>query len=265
MTINMKKTPMVDLQKEAKEALKHHGLEADGKGGIKVRLVLDHSGSMMPWYKAGAVQRLTEQVLALASVLDDDGTIETWYFGSDVSDTYEVSLSRVDNTFVGTPVKKTRWNPLGRLKPPVVELDPYYVGWVDRSHILQPWGYTNYAAALKAPLEFQKASGEQEPALVIFQTDGGPDSQEAARKVLRDHSGENTFFVFAVFGEMENNVRPGSVTEFMSNLDNLDGRVRDNVSFFFTGELEEYANSNDTEFYDMVLGEFIRGWLPQVL
>ncbi|WPJ30596.1 hypothetical protein [Streptomyces phage Psst1] len=258
----MIKTPMVDLQKEAKEALKYHGLEADGKGGIKVRLVLDHSGSMFPWYKAGAVQRLTEQVLGLASALDDDGTIETWYFGSDVSKPYAVSLNQTDPEVQ----KVTGWRPSGwRRRPKMAELDPYYVGWVDRSHVRQSWGSTNYAAAIKAPVEFQREAGEEEPALVIFQTDGGPDSQEAARRTLQHYSGDKTFFVFAVFGELEENASPGSVTHFMENLDNLNGRIRDNASYFFTGKLEEYATSTDTEFYDMVLGEFVGGWLPQVL
>lgn len=67
MTFNMTKTPMNLLKDTAVQSLKKHGIEADGKGGIKVRLVLDHSGSMVPWYRAGAVQRLTEQVLGLAS------------------------------------------------------------------------------------------------------------------------------------------------------------------------------------------------------
>jgi hypothetical protein len=254
MTVNMTKTPMVDLQKTAKLSLAKHGVEADGKGGVKVRLVLDHSGSMHRWYEAGAVQRLTEQVLGLASALDDDGTIEAWYFGSRVSKTYEVSLN--PNAQFTAPAR--RWNRLGR-RPLVVDLDPYYVGWVDRSHPLQPWGSTNYEAALKAPVDFQKDAKDDEPALVIFQTDGGPDSAIKARDMIRDLSGEKTFFAFVVFGNNQ------GARDFMESLDTMTGRFRDNVSAFFTGDLDNYASLPDSEVYDGVLGEFVGKWLPQVL
>jgi hypothetical protein len=259
MTYNMIKTPMADLQKTANASLAKHNIVADGKGGVKVRLVLDHSGSMYRWYEAGAVQRLTEQVLGLASALDDDGTIEAWYFGSKVSEAYEVSLNKADATFVGSPVKKTRWNPLRRSSVEVAELDPYYVGWVDRSHPLQPWGSTNYADALEAPVNFQKDAKEDEPALVIFQTDGGPDSEIAAQDMIRDLSGEKTFFAFVVFG------KDRGARDFMDGLDTMTGRIRDNASAFFTGDLENYASLPDSEVYDGVLGEFVSKWLPQVL
>jgi hypothetical protein len=260
MTINMIKTPMVDLQKTAKISLAKHGLEADGKGGVKVRLVLDHSGSMLRWYGAGAVQRLTEQVLGLASALDDDGTIETWYFGTGISETYEVSLNPTDSA---VPSRRGLFG--RRPRQGLVPLDPYYVGWVDRSHIRESWGSTNYGAALNAPVEFQIEQKETEPALVIFQTDGGPDSREIANHALRAYSGTNTFFAFVVFGKEMENGRLTSVGEYMRTLDNLGGRVRDNASVFFTGGLEDYASLSDEAVYDGVLGEFIKSWLPKVL
>jgi hypothetical protein len=239
MTYSMIKTPMVDLVKKASYSLAKNGLQADGKGGVKVRLVLDHSLSMKSWYASGAVQRLTEQVLGLASALDDDGTIETWYFGTGVSKAHAVSL------------KST-------------EPDSYYVGWVDRSHRDQPWGTTNYPAGLKAPVDFQRAANEDEPALVIFQTDGGPNDRELANQMLRKLSGEKTFFAFVVFGR-EDDIHPWSAAEYMKGLDTLSGRVRDNASVFFTGELDKYETMSDEVLYDGVLREFVKSWLPQVL
>jgi hypothetical protein len=252
MTHSMMKTPMAVLKKEAQISLAKHNLHADGKGGIKVRLVLDHSGSMHRWYEHGAVQRLTEQVLGLAAALDDDGTIEVWYFGSGVSEMFKVSL-----------------HPTVAVKTPGVpandELDPYYVGWVNRSHKRIPWGSTNYPAGLKAPVDFQRATGEAEPSLVIFQTDGGPDDRVAANSMLRMLSSDNTFFSFVVFGEKGTEEHPTDVGEYMDSLDNLTGRVRDNASAFFTGGLNNYATLPDSEVYDGVLGEFVGQWLPQVL
>ncbi len=265
--VSMIKTPMVDLQKTAKLSLAKHGLEADGKGGVKVRLVLDHSYSMGPWYKSGAVQRLTEQVLGLAAALDDDGTIETWYFANGVSQAYEVSLN--PSPAVASPSapepQNRRWGRRRSPAAPVAQLDPFYVGWVDRSHTRERWGSTNYVSGMSAAVEFARAQNEDEPALVIFQTDGGPDSRFAAEDYLRQVSGEKTFFAFVVFGSGEHQEGDGSPADFMAGLDGLTGRVRDNASAFFTGSLEEYASLPDTAVYDGVLGEFVGQWLPQVL
>lgn len=236
---SMLKTPMVDLQKTARHSLAKHGIVADGKGGVKVRLVFDHSGSMRPWYTAGAVQRLTEQVLALASALDDDGTIEVWYFSDGVSRVHKLSL------------------------------DPnspdYYVGWVDRTHRSERWGFTNYVAAINATAAYRRAEGETEPALVIFQTDGGPDSRRATNEALRAVSGDDQFFAFVVFGEDSEDPDDGSAASYMHSLDNLSGRVRDNASAYIAGSLGTYAQAPDSEVYDGVLKEFISSWLPQVL
>lgn len=256
--INMTKTPMADLTKTAKLSLAKHGLEADGKGGIKVRLVLDHSWSMQDWYQHGAVQRLTEQVLGLASALDDDGTIETWYFGDRASQMFEVSL----NQTVPSQAPGHRTSFLGR-RSAAAPADPYYVGWVDRTHKSQPWGLTNYAAPIRAVTDF--ARGEEEPTLVIFQTDGGPNNLAAADKALRDVSGDNVFFAFVVFGQDSDDPDDGSAASYMHHLDELDGRVRDNASAYIAGDLATYANVPDSVVYDGVLREFIGQWLPQVL
>lgn len=232
--MNMTKTSMADLQKTARVSLAKHGVEADGKGGIKVRLVLDHSGSMRPWYTAGAVQRLTEQVLGLASALDDDGTIEVWYFSDYVSDVYSLSLD-----------------------PNSPE---YYVGWVEKTHRRENWGMTNYVAPIQATAKYRRDYAETEPSLVIFQTDGGPNSTRAANEALRAVSGDSVFYAFVVFGEEDSDA-----ADYMRSLDGLSGRVRDNASAYITGGLQTYASVPDATVYDGVLGEFVGQWLPQVL
>lgn len=251
--ISMIKTPMADLKKQAVTSLAKHGLTADGEGGIKVRLVLDHSYSMQRWYRAGAVQRLTEQVLGLASALDDDGSIEVWYFGDDASDMQVLSLHPA-----GTPqITRRRGLFGGRTDAPV---DPYYVGWVDRTHALQPWGSTNYVAGLNAPAAYRRKQKETEPTLVVFQTDGGPNSRPAATQALRDLSGEDVFYAFVGFGP-----KGSGGMDYLDDLDKIDGRERDNASAFIVGDLHEFATLPDTAVYDGVLGEFVGQWLPQVL
>jgi hypothetical protein len=246
--VSMEKTPMADLQKKAAVSLVKHGLHVDGTGGIKVYLVLDHSYSMADHYDSGAVQRLTEQVLALASRFDDDGSIEAWYFGSEVSDMQVLSLEK---DAPQRTVKRPRW---GR-RAQVVTTDPYYEGWVDRTHRRQPWGSTNYVAAMEAVAAFHEENGEGMPGLVVFQTDGSPDDRPATTLKLRELSGEKLFWAFVGFGRKEQ-------VAYLTELDEIGGRVRDNVSALV---VPDFRTITDEEVYDGVLGEFVGQWLPQVL
>jgi len=227
---------MLSLRKTAAVSLKKNGLEVDGSGGIAVYLVLDHSGSMQGHYSKGNVQRITEQVLALAVEIDSDGEVPVFYFGTDVS------------------------------KPVIVSIkDPrspaYYLGWVDRTHRKVAWGATDYKKTIKAVAKYHAKHGGGQPGLVIFQTDGSPgtfgpgDDRENARQALRDVSPQNLFFSFVGFG-------PKSQVEFLFELDEITGRVRDNASAFHAVDPQR---TRDSDLYDGILGEFTKEWLPQVL
>lgn len=233
-------TPMISLRKEAAVSLKKHGLEVDGTGGLSVYLVLDHSGSMQGHYAAGSVQRITEQALALAVEIDSDGKVPVFYFGTSVS------------------------------RPQIVSLDDSgrgdsYVGWVDRTHRSVEWGATDYDKAVRAVAAYHAKHGNEEPGLVIFQTDGSPgtwgggDDYENARQALRDVSNdprtENLFFGFVGYG-------PKRQVEFLFELDEIDGRKRDNASAFHAADPQRTLNS---DLYDGVLREFTKDFLPQVL
>lgn len=217
-------TGMINLRKEAKVSLAKNGLEVDGKGGIAVYLVLDHSWSMDPHYRRGSVQRLTDQSLALAAEIDDDGKIPVFYFSSGTEEAKIVSISD-------------------------------YQGWVDLHHPRVPWGGTDYAHAIRTVDAYHAKNGGGQPGLVIFQTDGSPDSRPAAIKALRDVSGHDLFFAFVGFG-------PKRQVEFLFELDKIDGRERDNASAFHAANPMKVK---DSDLYDGVLGEFTGEWLPQVL
>lgn len=233
-------TPMVSLRKEAAVSLQKHGLEVDGTGGVSVYLVLDHSGSMQHHYARGDVQRITEQSLALAVEIDSDGEVPVFYFGTDVSVPVTVSL---DETGQGTS----------------------YVGWVDRTHRSVEWGATDYDKALRAVAAYHRVHGGGQPGLCIFQTDGSPgtfgpdDDRENARDALRDisnlESTSDLFFAFVGFG-------PKRQVDFLFELDEIDGRARDNASAFHAADPQRTLNS---DLYDGVLGEFVGQFLPEVL
>ena len=201
---------LVSLAKTAAVSLQKHGL-ADQRAAVY--LVLDHSGSMAPYYRDGAVQRLAEQTLALSANLDDDGSVPLIYFGSQVD------------------------------QPEDVRLDSY-TGVIDRTHVHVAWGSTNYAAAIQYAVEEHLSSGATDPGLVIFQTDGEPDSRDAAEAALRWASHSPLFFAFVGFGH---NIR------FLRGLDDLPGRKVDNASFFHARKPRAVS---DADLYDGITAQY---------
>jgi hypothetical protein len=194
MSINLAKVEqqapaLVTLAKTAAISLDKNGL---GGQRAAVQLVLDHSGSMAPFYSNGSVQRLAEQALALSANLDDDGTVPITFFGSHAE---EPTDARLDN----------------------------YSGLINRLHPAVRWGSTNYVAAMHAAIGEYQQSLATDPALVIFQTDGEPDDRGAAERTLKAASSLPIFWAFVGFG--------GRVS-FLERLDNLRGRVVDNAAFF---------------------------------
>jgi uncharacterized protein YegL len=208
-------TGMISLIKEAAVSLEKNGLA--GRRAA-VYLALDHSGSMRPFYNNGAVQRLAEQALGLSANLDDDGTVPVVYFGSQAEAPIDV---RVDN----------------------------FAGIIGRTHPGVRWGTTNYAAAMRTVINEHKQSGATDPALVIFQTDGSPDSRTEAERTLREAAGLPMFWAFVGFGD---NI------SFLEKLDELRGRTVDNASFFHA---RDPRTVSDAALYDGITSEFA-GWFP---
>lgn len=192
-------------------------LEKSGLGGQKaaVYLVLDHSGSMIDFYRDGSVQRLAEQALGLSANLDDDGNVPLVYFASHVNQAADIRLDA-------------------------------YQGVINRTHASVGWGSTNYAAAIDHVCDLH--AGNPTPALVIFQTDGDPDSRPAAVDALREASKQPLFFAFVGFGHS---------VRFLQELDTLSGRAVDNAGFFHARDPHRVA---DSVLYDGLTGEFAQ-WL----
>jgi hypothetical protein len=84
--------------------------------------------------------------------------------------------------------------------------------------------------------------------LVIFQTDGEPNSRKPVERALREASSLPIFWAFVGFG--------GRV-EFLEKLDDLTGRKVDNASFFHAANPHAVS---DSQLYDGITREFA-GWL----
>ncbi|MFI1718100.1 vWA domain-containing protein [Streptomyces litmocidini] len=214
---------LVSLYKEAGASLARHGI---GGQRVAVYLVIDYSGSMKPYYANGTVQALADRVLGLSAHLDDDGRVPVVFFSTDVDAETEIRLD--DHT--------------GRIDRIVAGL----------GHM----GKTSYHLAMDAVIDHYLDSGSTAPALVVFQTDGGPINRLAAERYVCKAARLPIFWQFVGFGD------PGSRQfEFLRRLDELAvpaKRPLDNAGFFHAGQ--DPNRVPDAELYDRLVSEF-PAWL----
>ncbi|MFV8189190.1 vWA domain-containing protein [Streptomyces sp. AF1B] len=214
---------LVSLYKSAGASLHRHGIE-----GVRaaVYLVVDYSGSMKPYYQNGSVQALADRVLGLSAHLDDDGRVPVVFFSTDVDAEIDIALAdhqgRIDRIVAG----------LGHM------------------------GKTSYHLAMDAVIDHYLDSGSTAPALVVFQTDGGPINKLAAERYLCKAAKLPLFWQFVGFGDPHS-----KQFDFLRRLDDLavpDKRVVDNAGFFHAGA--DPAKVSDAQLYDRLVGEFPK-WL----
>ncbi|MFD7681101.1 vWA domain-containing protein [Streptomyces sp. NPDC060187] len=214
---------LVDLYKSAGVSLTKHGLSGQRAA---VYLVVDYSGSMKPYYKDGSVQALADRVLGLSAHLDDDGTVPVVFFSTDVDAVTDIALDNHD----------------GRIERIVAGL----------GHM----GRTSYHLAMDAVIDHYLDSGSKEPALVVFQTDGGPINKLAAERYVCKAARLPLFWQFIGFGD------PSSKQfDFLRRLDELavpQKRAVDNAGFFHVGS--DPRRMTDGELYDRLVAEFPQ-WL----
>jgi hypothetical protein len=216
---------LVSLYKKAAVSLRKHELHGQRAA---VYLVLDYSGSMRPYYADGSVQALADRVLGLAAHLDDDGRVPVVFFSTDVDAQTEIPLAE-------------------------------HEGAVERiASGLGHMGRTSYHLAMDAVIDHYLDSGSTRPALVVFQTDGGPVSRPAAERWLCKSAALPLFWQFVGFGNTRS-----SQFDFLRRLDELpvpDARAVDNAGYFHAGL--DPRTLPDRELYDRLTAEFPR-WLAQ--
>jgi hypothetical protein len=196
---------------------------------LAVYLVGDHSGSMHKYYKNGSMQDLGDRVLGLSVHFDDDGKVPVILFDAEAHDPVEIDV----NDSVGAMDKvKAR---AGRMRS------------------------TDYVAAMKAVRKLHKKRAKGQPGLVIFQTDGAPNSRSKTTDELVDAAQDPLFWMFIGFGD-ERDIPPGEGARFdyLRGLDTMQGRAVDNAGFFPAGD--DPQSIPDGVLYDALLAE-VPSWL----
>ncbi|MBT2528918.1 VWA domain-containing protein [Streptomyces sp. ISL-99] len=214
---------LVSLYKSAGASVQNHGLSGQRAA---VYLVLDYSGSMRPYYQDGSVQALADRVLGLSAHLDDDGSVPLVFFSTDVDAITDIALD----------------NHQGRIDKIVAGL----------GHM----GKTSYHLAMDAVIDHYLDSGSTAPALVAFQTDGGPINKLAAERYVCKAAKLPLFWQFVGFGNTRS-----TQFDFLRKLDELAvpaRRVVDNAGYFHAGL--DPRQVSDGELYDQLVREF-PAWL----
>ncbi|MEU8676622.1 VWA domain-containing protein [Streptomyces sp. NPDC048560] len=214
---------LVSLYKSAGVSLARHGMSSHRAA---VYLVLDYSGSMKDYYADGSVQALADRVLGLSAHLDDDGRVPVVFFSTDIDAVTDIALD----------------DHHGRIERIVAGL----------GHM----GRTSYHLAMDAVIDHYLDSGSTAPALVVFQTDGGPISKHAAERYLCKAAKLPLFWQFIGFGN-----KRSSQFDFLRKLDELAvpaKRPIDNAGFFHAGA--DPRQVPDAELYDRLVAEFPQ-WL----
>ncbi|WP_405981140.1 VWA domain-containing protein [Streptomyces sp. NBC_00158] len=214
---------LVNLYKSAGVSLRKNGME--GRRAC-VYLVLDYSGSMRPYYDDGSVQAFADRILGLSAHLDCGGRVPVVFFSTDVDAVEEVTLAGHEGRVTAMAAR------LGHM------------------------GRTSYHLAMDAVIDHYLDSGSADPALVVFQTDGGPVNKLAAERYLCKAARLPLFWQFVGFGNTRS-----TQFDFLRRLDELPvpgKRVVDNAGYFHAGP--DPGAVPDSELYDRLVSEF-PAWL----
>jgi hypothetical protein len=256
----------VDLSKRSGDAtvslLKHlttaqasgHDL---GEVTAQVVLVFDYSGSMAGFFERGEVQELTERILGLSLPLDDDGNIQVFPFDHRAYEPFVVDARNYAGVIEDWRYERGRFDSAQQPTPPKRRLfkgrAPVATGSA-RGRRVHVMGGTDYTVVIEKILTYTSEEGMLDagkpPVFVLFQSDGGTSNPGKTQKLLTTAANLPVFWQFLGLGPS---------TSFLSVLDDLPGRVVDNVGLT---SVPSVNGTDPVEFYDRVTEEFVTKWIP---
>lgn len=202
----------------------------------RVALILDISGSMLHQYTSGAVQAFLERIVPVASRLDDDQTLEVWFFGSTFKRTKSVTETNVDSYIQKEcgGMKRT----LLLLKTP---------------SLMKELGFGNNETLVIQDVikKYTQEKPSKLPTFIVFLSDGGVIDEQGIKKAVIDAAKYPIFWQFVGLA--------GSNYGILERLDTMGGRLIDNADFFHVDELSKIT---DEQLYEKLLNEF-PSWIKQ--
>lgn len=175
---------------------------------LRVGASYDISGSMIPHYESGTVQKVSDQVLAVGMKFDDDGQVDTFVF--DNRSTYIGTQTEGD---YGTYVRKNilsrndLWGSTnyGRNLEQVVK--HFFGGGVAPAVASTAKGifsglFGGAAKRAAAAATATPAASSDDPVMLLFFTDGSPDDDrtDAAERVIRECEQQGRPIYFNLIG-----------------------------------------------------------------
>jgi hypothetical protein len=238
---------LLSLAKTAIEVVDLSGLNGQK---AKVAVALDYSGSMQDVYRSGAMQRLVEKALALATQFDDDGSIDFFVFDSTAAHLGEISI----DDFAGSVDRLTRGRRMGSTNYSDAFLTiRNHFGFAPPAPPASPkkgfFGLRKAQPAQSGPAAFKPADI---PVYALFLTDGSPDNKKAAIQALTEVSTAPIFWKFLSIGKQP--------MEFLEQLDTLKERFVDNANYEPIGDVDAIG---DAALFKKMLQEF-PDWIRQV-
>ncbi|GAA4668120.1 VWA domain-containing protein [Gordonia humi] len=224
--LSLEKRQKLDLRKEAV----HRVLLTKGAAGCDARviLVVDKTLSMSALYRSGAMARVVERMIPVATQLYSDGNLEAYLYGKSFAKLPDVTVENSDR-WVSTYIhlRGEHGAPMG----PVIDYDKQIGG-------------VNAELPIMSAILDDVAGGQ--PVLVLFFTDGGFHSKiPKIVQLITEAARRPVFWQFIGLGDNNFGV--------LRRLDDLGGRVVDNAGFF---EVPDIDRRTDADLYADLLGEF---------
>ena len=244
---------LLSLAKTASQAVDHSGLNGQT---AKVAVALDFSGSMSSVYRSGAMQRLVEKALALATQFDDDGAIDFFIFDSTAAYLGEISI----DDFAGSVDRLTKGRRMGSTNYADAFLTIRdHFGFAPAAPVAQTappkrgfFGLGKAQSAQTTPVAQAPATPADIPVYVLFLTDGAPDNPSKAVRALTEVSTAPIFWKFLSIGSQS--------MAFLEKLDTLTERFVDNANYEPIGDVDAISNA---VLFQKMLVEF-PDWLKEV-
>ncbi|MEP6489634.1 VWA domain-containing protein [Microcoleus vaginatus GB2-A3] len=228
-----KKADIILLKAKVDICLKKKGIE-----GIlaRVALVLDISGSMSHQYSSGAVQAFLERIVPVASRLDDDATLDVWFFGSTFKRTRSVTETNVD----------------GYITKEAGEMKRALLVFKMPSLMLELGGGNNESLVIQDVIKkYTQEKASKLPTFIVFLSDGGVTNEQEIKKSIVEAAKYPIFWQFVGLAGFNYGI--------LERLDSMGGRLVDNANFF---HLDDLGKITDEQLYERLLNEF-PAWIKQ--